>query len=110
MPLAVSDFSIYVVAFLTPIPFVHLPNLSDLCTETPDFVAQNFEVIHATRIAHLDFLSVGRQSVRFWAVCALWRLHNQPLEPPSTLNVGTRKIALGRFVFLAARLVNLCSA
>src|ERR1700747_441499 len=74
MPLAVSDFSISVVAVLTPIPFVHLPNLSDLCTETPDFVAQHLEVIHATRIAYLDFLSVGRQSVRFWAVCAVWRL------------------------------------
>jgi hypothetical protein len=64
VPLAVSDLSISVVPALTPIPFVQILNLSYLPTEMPDLLAQNFEVIHITRIAHLDCLSVGRQTVR----------------------------------------------
>ena len=53
MPLAVSDLSISLVPLKTPIPFVQLLNFSDLPTETPDLFAQNFEIIHVIRIAHL---------------------------------------------------------
>jgi len=40
MPLSVSDLSISVFPVLTPIPFVQLPNFSDLLTERPDLVAR----------------------------------------------------------------------
>lgn len=54
-----SDMSMWLISVLMSILLVQLLNLGNLHSETSDLVPQNFEVIHATRIAHLDNLSVG---------------------------------------------------
>jgi len=43
---------------------VQFLNLSNLLPETPDFFPKDYEVIHTTRIVHLDGVSVGANPVR----------------------------------------------
>jgi hypothetical protein len=62
--MAVSDLSLRALSTSKTILLVQLLNLSNLDPETSDLFLKNFEVIHKTRIVHLDSLSVGRQSVR----------------------------------------------
>ena len=59
-----SDLSLRAIPALTLMFLVQFLNLSNLRPQTPDFFPKNYEVIHTTRIVHLDGVSVGANPVR----------------------------------------------
>jgi hypothetical protein len=71
--LAVRDLSRGFVATLTPVLLVQFLKVSDLGPEPPNLVAKHCQMVHTTRIAHLEWriqsngrqrLSVGRRALR----------------------------------------------
>jgi hypothetical protein len=75
MPLAVRDFSVSVVPVSTPIQLVQLLDVSDLRSETPNSLPQDFKLVHTIRIAQRDDLSVGSLPV-----CEVRLSHEVPLS------------------------------
>ena len=61
--LTVRDLSRGFVATLTPVLLVQFLKVSDLGPEPPNLVAKHCQVVHTTRIAHLDW-RIQRLGVR----------------------------------------------